>query len=87
MRCSQASKGSGATPTVWAMRRCQVIGQRVGELRASDDATQHAHHEDLRYAALIEREHRQPAANQLGGDVRLQIGEGQHQARLLISSS
>ena len=57
------------------------------ELRGLRLATHHAaqhrdHAQDLRHAALIEHVHFDAGADQLRGDVRLQIGEAEHQVGL-----
>ena len=63
--------------------RSSRVGERLGALAGADQAADDADHlQDLGDAPLIERHDRIAAANQLGGDVRLQIGEGEDQIRL-----
>ena len=60
-------------------RRGQVLR---GVLPADERADGPDHAQDFREAPLVERHHRVSPPNQLGGDVRLQIGEGENQVRL-----
>ena len=82
---SHSSKNTRGRPASRGMRRMSsspppAIGERLGALGAAHERADHADHlKDLGDAALVERHDGIAAANQLGGDVGLQIGERQDQ--------
>ncbi len=60
--------------------RGQRRGERVRFLRRTDQRTESADHgEDAGKVALVEGMHRDIGADQVGDDIGLQIGEGEHQ--------
>ena len=74
----------------------QAVLERIGErdraIGAPDDRAHHANHlKNLGDAALVERNDGVAAPDELGGNIRLQIGEGQDQIGLerlnLVESS
>jgi hypothetical protein len=61
----------------------QLLGQRRRLRLAADHPAEHAHRpQDLGDAAVVEDVHLAAGTHQLGGDVRLQVRETEHQIRL-----
>jgi hypothetical protein len=60
--------------------RFKALGKLIGALGGADHGAERAdHREDARYVALVEDVDGDARAHQIGGDIRLQVGEGQHQ--------
>src|SRR6185295_18693818 len=58
----------------------QRARERIGLAARTDQRAERADHvEDPRDVAVVERMHRDAAADQLGGNVGLQVGEGEHE--------
>ena len=77
-----ARKAGGARAHL-GKARLQLPDQRAGLRLAADHAAEGAHHaQDLGDAAVVEDVHLDAGADQLGGDVRLQVGEAEHQVGL-----
>jgi hypothetical protein len=63
--------------------RFKALGKLIGALGGADHGAERAdHREDARYVALVEDVDGDARAHQIGGDIRLQVGEGQHQIGL-----
>ena len=59
------------------------MGQLIGALRRADDGAERAdHRENARDIALVEDVDGDARAHQIGDDIRLQVGEGQHEIGL-----
>ena len=80
---SKNTRGRGravAAARTASMSALQTARQRVCAVGAADDPAEDADHlQDLGNAPLIEDDHRITAANELGGDVGLQIRKTKHQ--------
>ena len=78
-RVSRGGPRAHLRPAPPRARRASAARPRL----AADHAAERADHaQDLRDAALVEHVHLEAGADQLGGDVGLQVGEAEHEVRL-----
>ncbi len=83
---SKYTRGRAGSPAAAALITVETVfeirGEPLAPFGAADERADHPDHlQDLADRALVEQHHRVAALAEIGGDGRLQIGEGENQVR------